>query len=45
MENIYEYMESIKGRIAEVYFTALGRERYSMYKVFRNQDEHKRLFM
>lgn len=43
-DNIYEYMDG-KGQLAKIYYTALGRERYSMYKVFRNQDEHKRLFM
>ncbi len=30
-DNIYEYMEG-KGTLAQVYFTALGRERYSMYR-------------
>lgn len=33
-DNIYEYMEGMKdkGKLAKVYFTALGRERYSMYR-------------
>ena len=30
-DNIYEYMKD-KGKLAKVYFTALGRERYSMYR-------------
>ena len=33
--NIYEYL-SDKENLATVYYTALGRERYSMYKVNRN---------
>ena len=45
VENIYEYMESIKGRIAEVYFTALGRERYSMYKTNNNPEVLKLEFV
>lgn len=31
-DNIYEYMEEQGGKLAKVYFTALGRERYSMYR-------------
>lgn len=30
-DNIYEYMED-KEKLAKVYYTALGRERYSMYR-------------
>ena len=33
--NIYEYLSN-KENLATVYYTALGRERYSMYKVNRN---------
>ncbi len=44
-DTVYAYLDSIKntsnGRaLAKVYYTALGRERYSMYKVFRNPEEH-----
>lgn len=31
-DNIYEYMEDVGGTLAQYYFTALGRERYSMYR-------------
>ena len=31
-------------KVASLYYTALGRERYSMYKVFRNPTEHKASF-
>ena len=41
--NIYEYMDA-NSQLAKIYYTALGRERYSMYKVFRNPLEHKALF-
>lgn len=49
VDNIYEYLDSISttetGRkVASLYYTALGRERYSMYKVFRNPTEHKASF-
>ena len=49
VDNIYEYLDSISttetGRkVASLYYTALGRERYSMYKVFRNPQEHKASF-
>ena len=44
IDNIYEYMDS-NSQLAKIYYTALGRERYSMYKTFRNQEEHKSLFM
>ena len=36
--NIYQYLDDHKD-LAKVYYTALGRERYSMYKVFRNPSE------
>ena len=42
-DNIYEYMDA-NSQLAKIYYTALGRERYSMYKVFRNPLEHKALF-
>ncbi len=48
-DNVYDYLDSISssanGRaLAKVYYTALGRERYSMYKVFRNGEEHTNQF-
>ena len=47
--NIYEYLDGLtsrgNGALAKLYYTALGRERYSMYKVFRNPEEHLRQFM
>lgn len=36
--NIYEYLDSHTD-LAKVYYTALGRERYSMYKANRNPSE------
>jgi len=43
--NFYRYMAS-KGnnRLAQVYFTALGRERYSMYKTNNNPEVLKAEF-
>lgn len=37
-KNIYDYMEENKnkGNLAQIYFTALGRERYSMYRTNNN---------
>ena len=43
VDNIYEYLDD-KPALATAYYTALGRERYSTYKVFRNPEEHKALF-
>ena len=44
-ENVYDYIDSWPNKtLAKIYYTALGRERYSMYKVFRNPTEHKALF-
>lgn len=47
-DNIYDYMKKIydKGNIklATTYLTALGRERYSMYKTNNNPEELKKLF-
>lgn len=40
-DNFYQYMEEKKGLLAEVYFTALGRERYGMYKTNNNPDDLK----
>lgn len=37
-KNIYDYMED-KGNLAQIYFTALGRERYSMYKTDNNSED------
>lgn len=35
--NIYKYMDETENQsLAKIYYTALGRERYSMYKVNRN---------
>ncbi len=43
ISNIYEYLDDHRD-LAKVYYTALGRERYSMYKVFRNPEEHVNQF-
>ena len=43
VDNIYEYLDD-KPALAKAYYTALGRERYSTYKVFRNPTEHRSLF-
>ena len=43
VDNIYEYLDD-KPALATAYYTALGRERYSTYKVFRNPIEHSNLF-
>ena len=37
-DNVYEYMEEQGGTLAKMYFTVLGRERYSMYKTFNNSE-------
>ena len=39
--SIYTYMASKGGELAKKYLTALGRERYSMYKTNNNSDELK----
>ena len=39
-ENIYKYIDSKGGTLAKLYYTALGRERYSMYKVHRDPEKH-----
>lgn len=38
-DNMYEYIANKGGTLAQVYFTALGRERYGMYKT--NNDSNK----
>ena len=41
--NIYEYMDNLpteKANIRTAYYTALGRERYSMYKSYREREQH-----
>lgn len=42
-DNLYQYMEN-KGTLATAYYTALGRERYGMYKTNNNPDEIKKIF-
>lgn len=32
VDNFYQYMQEKGGRLAQMYFTALGRERYGLYK-------------
>ena len=39
VDNIYDYMVEKGGILAKSYFTALGRERYSMYKTNNNRAE------
>ena len=44
-DNIYEYLDGLSNKtLAKLYYTALGRERYSMYKVFRNAEQHVNQF-
>lgn len=42
-DNFYRYMEG-KEKLATAYFTALGRERYGMYKTNNNPDQLKKDF-
>lgn len=42
-DNFYQYMQN-KGKLAEVYYTALGRERYGLYKTNNNPDAIKQKF-
>ena len=43
--NIYEYLDGLSNKtLTKLYYTALGRERYSMYKVYRNAEEHVNQF-
>ena len=45
INNVYEYLDGLSNKtLAKLYYTALGRERYSMYKVFRNPEEHVNAF-
>lgn len=43
-DNFYKYMENKGDKLAQVYFTALGRERYSMYKTNNNPEVLKTKF-
>ena len=40
VDDIYTYLDKHQD-LAKIYYTALGRERYSMYKSFRNPTKHK----
>lgn len=43
--NIYKYLENADLQpLAKLYYTALGRERYGMYKLERNSDELKQTY-
>lgn len=39
IDNVYDYVTTLPNNIASKYFTALGRERYSMYKTNNNSAE------
>lgn len=43
-DNFYQYMQEKDGALATAYFTALGRERYGMYKTNNNPDVLKEYF-
>ncbi len=43
-DNFYKYMEEKGGKLAQAYFTALGRERYGMYKTNNDPDKLKAKF-
>ena len=43
-DNLYQYMESKRAPLAGAYYTALGRERYGMYKTNNNPDTIKEVF-
>ena len=43
-DNFYQYMQEKGGRLAQVYFTALGRERYGLYKTNNDPDKLKEKF-
>ena len=48
VDNFYEYMATLKNSnqpLATAYFTALGRERYSMYKTNHDPEKLKREFI
>lgn len=45
-ENIYDYLtDGSKDNVAKAYFTALGRERYSMYRTSNDSEELKKSFL
>ncbi len=43
--SIYKYMETQGGKLAQVYYTALGRERYGMYRTNNNPSEEIKKFV
>ena len=44
-DNLYQYIaEQENLKLAQVYFTALGRERYGMYRTNNNPDTLKKEF-
>lgn len=43
-DSIYEYLKN-KQSLAKIYYTALGRERYSMYRIHNNSDELNQAYM
>lgn len=43
--SIYKYMEAQGGKLAQVYYTALGRERYGMYRTNNNPSEEIKKFI
>lgn len=43
-DNFYQYMQEKDGALATAYFTALGRERYGMYKTNNDPDQIKKDF-
>ncbi len=46
-DNLYQYMANLNTqnpRLAQVYFTALGRERYSSYKTYNDPEKEKEKF-
>lgn len=42
--NLYQYMQEKGGKLAQSYFTALGRERYGMYKTNHDPEKLKAKF-
>ena len=42
--SIYKYMQDQGGSLAQVYYTALGRERYTMYRTNNNVEEENKKF-
>ena len=43
-ENYYEYVQKKGSQLAQKYFTALGRERYGMYRTNNNMSTLKEKF-